>query len=389
MTRRLLATAVLLALLIPARGAPAAPDLTPEQRALVFGKPGAVSVKGPVARIRLEGTDHRGFYKCSYMHVFINGHGPFTFLFDTGASFTAISSDVIRAARLRVEVDRGGYHDLVRVKQMKIGDVEIQDLVSVRDDDFGVDGVLGFRAFDDKNLVFELADRQLLVSSEPMPLAGSFEVPYQLEHNVPTIPLTVGAAQVAMLIDTGDDAYAWEVRTEDLKGASLEHPPLPADTVMNGLKSSQTFVSTLASSVRLGPLGIEHAVVGINDALQLPDFGVEYLREFNFEIEPARMVVTFQPLASGRGTTIRGNMSPGFTLKFDDRGTVRGVVPGSFAEARGMRSGDRVLGINGRSIRSVNPRNWDQALTSGRPLVVRWLQGTNERTDDFAVTELK
>jgi hypothetical protein len=389
MTRRLLPSAVLLPALVVLCCAASSRELTLEQRARILGKPGSVRVKEHVARIPLEGTDERGFYRCSYMRVSVNGRGPFTFLFDTGSSYTILSSKVIKAAHVPVEVDRGGYHDLVHVHEIKVGGLKIEDLVAVRDDDFGVDGVFGFKAFGDMKLIFELRARQLLVSPEPVPLPNSFELPFELQHNVPTIPVTVGTAQIATLLDTGDDAYAWEVRTEDLKAATLVHPPVPAEAVLNGANSSQTFVSTLGSALRVGPLAIEHAVVGINDALPVPDLGVEFLEDFNVEFDPERMSVTFQPLSSESGTRIGGNRSAGFSLRFDDQGTVQSVVPGSVADQLGMHSGDRILSIGERPIGSYDPRTWDQALSTGKPLAVHWLQGSKARTDEFQVTELR
>ena len=95
---------------------------------------------------------------------------------------------------------------------MKISDVDITYLFAVRDDDFGVDGVLGFKAFGDMNVVFKLQKRLVLISPEPVPLPGSFELRFDLVHNIPTVPLEVGTAKVATLLDTGDDAYEWEVR---------------------------------------------------------------------------------------------------------------------------------------------------------------------------------
>lgn len=386
MIRRLPIPLLLLPALVAVCGA--APPLTPEQRALILGKPGSVSVKSQTT-IALQGTDHRGFYRCPYMRVHIHGHGPYTFLFDTGSAYTIISSKVIKAANVPVEVDRGGYHDLVRIREMKVGRVEIRDLVAVRDDDFGVDGVLGFKAFGDMSLIFKLRDRQLVVSPEPVPLPGGFELPFDLSLNIPTIPAKVGTAEVATLIDTGDDAYAWEVRTQDLHGAALAHPPTPAEAVLNGAKSSGTFVSTLESTVRLGPLAIEHAVVGINDALPVSDFGVDFLRDFNIEFEPKRMMVTFQPISSSSGAKIAGNLSAGFTLRFDDQGGVQSVVPGASAEQSGMSAGDKILSIDGRPARTYDPRLWDQTLSTGKPLAIRWLQGGKERTDEFEVRELR
>ena len=328
----------MLAVIALRRDAGAAPELTPEQRARVFGPPATVTTKARVARVRLQGTDRRGFYKCSYLRVSINGHGPFTFLFDTGASFTAISREVIRAARLPLELDRGGYHDLLRIASLRIGEVEIKDLTAVRDDDFGVDGVLGIRAFGDMNLTFDLRERALTVSPQPVPLPGGFEVPYELDP-LPVVPVMIDTTRVGVLIDTGDDAYAFELRSEDLKGAAFVHDPIPAESVLNGARKQQTKISTLASGARLGPIAIEHAVIGINDDLPVADFGVDFLRDFRFEFEPKRMVVTFQPLFSGRVTTTHGPLSPGFTIRFDGLGTVANVVPGSAPERSGMRPG--------------------------------------------------
>jgi len=365
----------------------AAPELTPEQRGRVFGPPTSVSMNKPVARVPLEGSDRRGYYKCTYLHVSINGHGPFTFLFDTGASYTSISSEVIRAAKLPLELDRGGYHDLLRIAILKIGQVEIHDLTAVRDDDFEVDGVLGFRSFGNMNLTFDLHERVLLVSEQPVPLPGGFELPYELNHNIPVVPVTIDTMHVPILIDTGDDAYAFELRSDDLKGAVFSHPPVVAYSVQNGPNRQATSFTTLESAVRLGSLAFEHAVVGINDDLTVSDFGVDFLKDFRFEIEPQRKVVTFQPLFAGSAPPIRGNLSLGFTS--DPQGKVTNVVPGFGAEGRGMRPGDRILSVGGRKPGGFTPREWDSLLAKRKPIPDRWGRAESERTDLFEVAGLR
>jgi hypothetical protein len=364
------------------------PELTPEQRGRLFGNPQSVKLEHPVGTIDLEGTDLRGFYKCPYLRLFINGSGPFTFLFDTGSGFTLISSNVIKAANISVELDRGGYHDLLRVERLKVGDAEVQGLTAVRDDDFGADGVLGFKAFGDMNLVFKLQEHKLLLSSKPVALPGSFSLPYQLFRNIPTVPVLVGSKEVATLIDTGDDAYGWELRSEDLNGARLKEPPKPAESVLNGAKSSQTYVGTMDGSLKLGPIEIDHPVVGINDSLPVPDFGVDLLVQFNIEFDPKMMTVAFQP-RSDKPIKIAGNMNPGFTLRFDSEGTVSAVVPGSAAERAGMASGTKIVKVNGRAVSEYDPRAWDDLIGSAKTIIVRWKKGSVERSDKFYVTELR
>jgi hypothetical protein len=61
----------------------------------------------------------------------------------------------------------------------------------IHDDDFGVDGVIGYRSFGDLNMTFDLARRSLTLSRAPIGLRGAFELPCEMPLNVPTIPLVI------------------------------------------------------------------------------------------------------------------------------------------------------------------------------------------------------
>ncbi|HEY6842945.1 MAG TPA: aspartyl protease family protein [Thermoanaerobaculia bacterium] len=366
----------------------AAPPLTPEQRALIHAAPREVVVPGGQSRIRFEGTDYHGYYKCPYVQVLVNGQGPFTFVFDTGASYTSLTTKVIDAAQVPLELDRGGYHDLVRVKSMTIGDVTLRDFVAVRDNDFDVDGVLGFRTFGDRNITFDLQQRELTVSVEPFALPSAFEVPYDFSgFNVPLIPVLVGDTKVTMLIDTGDDAYAFEMRSADLKGAKFEHAPVAAGTAQNGAQSQPTSVTTLASTVQFGPFTYRRPVVAINDDLPVSDFGYEFLRHFRFEFVPARGVVVFQPLFSGPPPPIRGERSPGFSVRLDS-GEVKHVFAKSKAGRRGMQAGDKIASVDGHPIASFTHRTWDELIAGRNSIVVRWVHAGHAHTDSLPVAEV-
>ncbi len=364
-------------------------DLTPEVRAMLFTTPGSVTLKQKVVKITLEGTDYHGFYRCPYMRVYVNGKGPFTFLFDTGGSYTVVSKKVMLAAHVPVVFDRNGERDIGRIKRVKVGDLEINDLWAVSDDNYHVDGVFGFRAFGKNHLLFKLGSRQLLVSAERIPLPNSFEVPYVLNHTLPAIALTTGNVTISTLIDTGDDAFGLEVRSEDIPGVAYTHPPVPADTVLNGANEQATRVTTLAQPLHFGPLTIEGAVIGLNDDLPLSDVGDDFLQKFNFEFDMEKMTVTFQPLFTGTVMTIEGNLGPGFMPKFDGTGTATNIIPGMAAAQSGMQPGDKIISINGLEVSQYNPKIWDQLLSARKPISVRWMRGTSERLDSFEIRELR
>jgi hypothetical protein len=369
---------------ISAASGATARDLTPEIRAQLLAPTLEVELAKPVVTLPLRGTDHRGFYRCPYLQVRVNGRGPFTFLFDTGSGYTLVSDKVVKAARVPVVFDRGGTRDLVRLGKLTVGGVTLRNVWAVHDDDFGVDGIIGFRAFGSMNLVFDLAAQRLTVARAPVALAGAFELPYETPFNVPTIALVIEGKPVRTLIDTGDDAFAWEMRKVELGDAAMAHPPLPAESVLNGANVQPTMVTSLTAPLRMGPVQAEHPVVAVNDSLPVGDIGVDVIRQFRMEFVPGRRVVLFQPLFAGGSFVVDGNRTPGFKLAFDGKGTVSGVVPGSAAERAGLATGAVVLAIDGMPGAGITPRSWDAALAKTQ-LAVRWRNKEGEHTTLLAV----
>ena len=362
-------------------------DFTTEVRAMLFSAPRQVDVARGRATITLAGADNQGFYKCPYMQVYVNGYGPFTFLFDTGSSYTMVSDRVVAAAHIPVAFDRSGQRDVVRLNYVRIGGVTIHDLWAIHDDGFGVDGVFGFQTFADKDLLFELAIRRLVISDTPVAQPNSFNLPYEVIHFTPNIPLQVGDRTISTLIDTGDDAYAWEVRSTDVVGVTYSHAPTPAPAVLNGANIQSAMVTTVTEPVRLGPMTTDHAALAIDDALPAPDIGYGVLRQFNVAFDPVRRRVTFRPLE--KGFDIPANLSLGFRPKFEHVARVSGVIPDSAAGKSGIQNSDVLVALNGKDAARYTPRTWDALLEKRQPISVRWKHGSVVNEDKFAVYEIR
>lgn len=389
---RVVATATLAALVLHCpRSSAFARDLTPGIRSLLRMEARSVKLVHDPATIALDGTDYWGYYKCPYFRVYVNGRGPFTFLFDSGSSFSILSSKVIDAAGVAVVFHRGGYHDIVLAKTVRIGNVRLEDLYATRDDSGDVDGILGFNAFGNRDVTLRLGQREMQISSEPVALTGSFQVPYIVSHFTPDIDASTGTAIMRILIDTGDDAYPFEVRSVDVRGLPLERAPVRASDVVNfDTGVTATTLTTLASTLRIGPIRVPNPVVAINDGLDIGDLGVDFLREFNIEFIPAKRVLVFQPLFRGTTLSIGGQLTPGFWMSFHSHPLkVNAVIPGSSAEQAGLRVGDVVSEINGESADAYNPRTWDALMILGTTVRIVWSDASAQHSGDFVITELR
>ncbi|HLO21577.1 MAG TPA: aspartyl protease family protein [Sphingomicrobium sp.] len=360
-------------------------DLTPEVRARLLAPTATVQLGRAAVTIPMRGTDRQGYYKCPYFQVYVNKKGPFTFVFDTGASYTVVSSRVVAAANTPVAFDRNGDRDVVEISDLSVGGVQLKDLWAIHDDAFGVDGVLGFRAFGKANLLFDLKARQLLVSHAAIRLPRSFELAFDAPHNIPRVPVRIGSRLVPILIDTGDDAYGLELRPDDLGDAATEHPPAAAGSVLNGAKVQSTQVTILRDPIGLGPTRADHAVIGVNADLPESDFGYDVLRQFRFVIDPPAQVVRFQPRFRGDLFVVPPTLSAGFTMQFDGSGRVKDVVSNSEADRAGLRLGDQIVAVAGIASKSLTPRSWDRLLVPSHDLDISWIHAGQPKSGRWKV----
>ena len=275
-----------------------AQELSPYMHARLFAPTARVELVNRVVRVPMRGTDHTGAGKCPYFQVYVNGRGPFTFLFDTGASYSVVSSKVAAAAGATVLIHRIR-RDVVTLGELRLGGITLHDVVAIEDDNWGVDGIIGFATLGDLNVLFDLSRRELRASKSPIPMRRSFSVGYDAVFNVPTVPVQIGGRTVPLLLDTGDDAFGLELRSPELGDAALEGPPVAGPAVVNGATAQQTRRAVLKDPVKLGPVEAVHAPIAINDDLPVGDFGVAVLKQFRFQIEPGRHRVEFEPLFEG------------------------------------------------------------------------------------------
>jgi len=363
-------------------------ELPAEIREKIFKPTADVRLAHETVQVPMRGEDRNGFYECPYFRVYVNGKGPFTFLFDTGSSYTLVSDRVVEAARPTVAFDRGGERDVVRLESVEFGELTLRDVWAIHQDGFDVDGVLGFQAFGLNPFAIDFVTRVLTVGSQPSPSARSFELPYEAPRHVPLVPIAIGGRRLQILVDTGDDAYGLELRGEELADARVDHVPVAAATVLNGTVGQTTRVTTLVDDVVLGPVRAQSAVIGVNDDLPVGDLGYDALRQFRVMFDPVRRVARFEPSFEGDVFSLSGERVAGFSLKFDDSGEVTRVTRESPAEAAGIAVGDQILAIEGQAVSGFSRRHWDEVVQRSRAMKLRWRHGSEIRSAEVMTTAL-
>lgn len=362
----------------------------PIHRAYLMGASSVVLPRDPVM-IPLRGTNWGGHYRSPYLQVFVDGHGPYTFLFDTGSNVTTISSKVARETSLAIVSAVPGHHRIARAREVDAGGVRMRDYYMVIADGDDLDGILGFNAFGKNYLTLDLKRRTLAVGSRPERLPSAFWLPYTLDHFLPNVEMSIDGRTLPTLIDSGDDAYAWEGTSENLRGLLFDSTPVAGGTVYNGQTgATSTRITSVDGALHLGPVSARRPAVAINESLPLPDIGVDVIEQFVMEFDRVRSRVGFEPLFAGREFTVPGLLTCGLGVSFRDPvRRVRGVLAGTAPAKAGVRAGDIVVSIDGRDARLVTYRQWDRLVRARRAITIAWKQGGSARSATFPVVELK
>lgn len=383
--------AALTALLFIGAGAVRAAEI-PENihREYLMGATSVVLPSDPVT-IPLQGTDWGGHYRSPYVRVFVNGHGPYTFLFDTGSNVTIVNSKVAREASLTIVSAMPGHHRIARAREVDAGGIRMHDYFMVIADGDDLDGILGFNAFGKNYLTFDLKQRTLEVGSRPKPLPSAFWLPYTLKAHLPNVDLSIDGRTLPTLIDSGDDAYAWEGTSDDLRGLLFDSTPVDAGTVYNGQTgATSTRITTVDGTLRLGPVFASRPAVAINESLPLPDIGVDVIEQFVMEFDRVHRRVGFEPLFAGREFAVPGFLTCGVGVSFREPiPRVRGVLAGTAPAKAGMRTGDTIVSIDGRDARLITYRQWDELVHKRAPIAMAWQHDGRTRSAKFPVMELK
>lgn len=199
--------------------------------------------------------------------VRINGKGPFPFILDTGATFSAVDGSLMAELSLPAGPTIGG-GSTVRIDEFRVGDAVVHGFVagslgSMLGGFTGPNrprGVLSAAAFPGELVVLDYPRRQVTIAHGALPSADDTHIfEYRAAEALPVVPVTVAGHQYRIHLDSGSPAgimlptkYAHEL-------------PLAAPPVVIG--QARTVAGTFPVSVATvnGTIGIGGYTVDMKD----------------------------------------------------------------------------------------------------------------------------
>ncbi|MBY0489331.1 MAG: PDZ domain-containing protein [Gemmatimonadaceae bacterium] len=310
--------------------------------------------------------------------AWINGHGPFRLLVETGSPVSYLTATAMR----RAELDSQRPTDSVR-----IGDAVLRQLPFNTAPALGVagiDGLLGLDAFRSVTLTLAFAEQTLHLEADTLPAADQREIlPLRLAGPFWALPLRMGTDTVDAVLDT-QSALAITAPTALAPKLSFTTAPVTVGRARGpAIGDVPVQRARLAHSAWLGSLELQQPIVDVMPiAAGLPQtyiIGLQVLRQLDLSLDQRtararlrrtpRVIPPPPPLYStGLGT-----------LRLED-GTrrVSSIIPGSAAEAS-FAVGDIVLAANGQPVSTFTDDAWRLLTTGPAAITLRVRRGSDER----------
>jgi hypothetical protein len=311
-----------------------------------------------------------------YVEARVNGHGPYTFIVDTGGH-TILSSRVVAAAGLNAQgatpsagagekTTNSGY---AKVREIAIGPVRMRDQTAITMDIYDpavegipVDGMVGFELllrlalridYDAGTLTFS---RFAAFNADD---AGT-AIPFKFYDHRPQVEGMVGEIPTLFDIDTGSRSEV-DLTSPFVASRRLRERFPGAVTAMTGWGIGGPSISDVVRlpSLSIGPVTIAAPVAGLSgakagtfsDANFDGNIGSGLLKRFVTSFDYSRQRIYLKPIIPpplDAGTFDRSGM---WINAAEEGFIVTHVSPGGPAEAAGIGAGDRIVTLDGQAAR--------------------------------------
>lgn len=328
--------------------------------------------------------------------VRVNGRGPYRFLLDTGAQGAGRADLGLVQALNLPQVGTAGASDggggarrelaVHRIETLEFAGLTFHDLdVVSRDYNAGdaggrgpIDGVLGIDLFRGGLVTLDYGRGVLRIAPGALPEAdGRAVLALDPDAPVPTVEIGLGGQTVKAHIDTGAmGGIAVGQATAD--ALTFVAPPVAAGQARTVSGAFEVRQGRLAGNMTLGGQTFVQPTISVMPHFRVGNLGGDFLRGQVMTLDLAGRRVRFTPSVA---PTVPPPRRYGLMLNPPSGGErelpLRGVAPGSPAEAGGLRAGDVIVSLNGVPIADLGERL--PGFMRASPLVVGFLRDGERR----------
>ncbi|HEY9086483.1 MAG TPA: aspartyl protease family protein [Candidatus Tyrphobacter sp.] len=330
-----------------------------------------------------------------YVHVMLDGKGPYTFIFDTGGAFI-VTPAVAAALRERstgsVSLSGVGANteaaQFTRVNSIRIGSATIrnQDFVVLPiAQSFGIaegtkiDGMFGPDIPDRFLTSIDYRARRLTLSMPGSATPHGAAVPFFFDGTTPRVPISVDGLGADAQLDTGNRGAL-----EFFSPFLAAHPALAADaTTADGVTGFGVGGPSFGKlgrvhTLRIGPFTLERVVAGFStqstgafaDPYTPANVGGGVWNRFTLTLDYPHQRVYLMP-NTGYATPFTNDRSGLFLIDYHGGVMVLDARAGTPAASAGLRKGDMILTVNGKSASSYALPQLRALLSGPTGVVIR------------------
>jgi hypothetical protein len=304
-----------------------------------------------------------------YLDVMLNGHGPYSFIFDTGGQ-NVIDPAVVKAigAASAGSAQGGGVGSATEnlsfapVRTLQIGDAELRDQVfavlPVREG-FGVagsapvDGLIGAEVLARFVTVFDYAANRIVLKLPGAPSAGT-AVPFVFAGTQPQAPCALDGISTQCTIDSGSRSSI-DLHAPFIAAHAAVVPANVSAPGVNGFGVGGADAGRLGrlTSLEIGGFDLKNIIAGFSSstkgAFAVPGIGGNIgggvLKRFTVTYDYMHQTMSLEPNAAFN-TPDTFDRSGAFVI---NRGgiVIAAVRAGTPAAAAGLARGDVIAGIDG------------------------------------------